>query len=333
MSLATTSMLYAQSDTDAHFREWGKGISDQISAMGWLATSDTGQINWATVAKPASASSSGVWQGYEIWKSDDGVATMFIKIEYGSRPTGDNGFSTGDAATPGLAITIGSGSNGSGTLTGLGTRFFAGITNTGLAATYNCIFSGSTSRIGVYMWNSAGGVNSGSGAYQMGFFLERTKAADGTDTADGMLLYVKAHTGSTTSITLSNFGWVTAYLPFSGSEEFIRYGYQGNPGYGVSTGGGFQGPKPTPDLSSGVLGSKLYLWPCVPQKYTTLNPGFTFLLYFNGDFAVNTTGSISVYGGNHTYYFLGSGALGWMDLYSGSNSATDVNVVMAMRYE
>jgi hypothetical protein len=32
---------------------WGSGIAAQIAAMGLVQTSDTGQINWATVTRPA----------------------------------------------------------------------------------------------------------------------------------------------------------------------------------------------------------------------------------------------------------------------------------------
>ena len=104
---------YVVSDTFAHtsdatFRAWGKGMSDQLTAVGLAKTADTGQIDWATVARPTT----NTW-GYEIRRMSDSLDTaspIFIKIEYG----------TGGAVTrPGLRISTGTGSNGAGTLTGL----------------------------------------------------------------------------------------------------------------------------------------------------------------------------------------------------------------------
>ena len=42
-------------DTDANFRLWGKAMSDQLGLSTWVKTTDTGQIDWATVVKPAAA--------------------------------------------------------------------------------------------------------------------------------------------------------------------------------------------------------------------------------------------------------------------------------------
>jgi hypothetical protein len=96
--------------TDAEFRDWGSKLSDALAAVGMVKTADTGQIDWATVVKPAAIST---YQGYEVWRFNDtlqATAPLFLKIEYGS------GVSV--ATRPGLRLQVGKGTNGAGTLTG-----------------------------------------------------------------------------------------------------------------------------------------------------------------------------------------------------------------------
>ena len=94
---------------DAEFRALGKMMSDGFAAVGLVKTADTGQINWTTVAKPAS----NVSAGYEIWRFvDTAQATqpLFFKFEWG----------IGSGATsPNWWITVGTGSDGAGGITGI----------------------------------------------------------------------------------------------------------------------------------------------------------------------------------------------------------------------
>jgi hypothetical protein len=90
--------------TTTGFRAWGSGLSSNLTAAGLVKTTDTGQINWTTVNRPTVLNTVG---GYEIWKLPD--SSIFFKIEYG----------TGAAADyPLIFITSGTGSNGTGTITG-----------------------------------------------------------------------------------------------------------------------------------------------------------------------------------------------------------------------
>jgi hypothetical protein len=87
--------------TDANFRAWGSAISSAFATLGLVKTNDTGQINWTTAVRVAGVI------GYEIWRYPD--SSVFFKIEYGM----SNG---GTGAR--LWLTVGQGSNGSGTITG-----------------------------------------------------------------------------------------------------------------------------------------------------------------------------------------------------------------------
>jgi hypothetical protein len=90
--------------TTAGFRAWGSGLSSNLTAAGLIKTTDTGQINWTTVNRPTAVNTVG---GYEIWKLPD--SSIFFKIEYGTGNVTDN---------PLIYITSGTGSNGTGTITG-----------------------------------------------------------------------------------------------------------------------------------------------------------------------------------------------------------------------
>lgn len=110
MARTTTVFPYPTTmvlSSDALFRAWGKAISDDLTARGWAKTADSGQIDWASVTKPAGA---GSLAGYEIRTSpsEGGLTTLYLRIEY----------CTGSAATIGhVGFIVGTGSNGSGTVT------------------------------------------------------------------------------------------------------------------------------------------------------------------------------------------------------------------------
>lgn len=96
--------------TDAWFRAQGQAISDALTALGIPKTADTGQVNWATVTLPAA----GATTAYEIRRLNDAYQAsdpIFLKITYVR-----NVF--GSASQFGLQIEVGTGSNGSGSLTG-----------------------------------------------------------------------------------------------------------------------------------------------------------------------------------------------------------------------
>lgn len=107
MAIGFTDTADGAISDDTEFRDWGSAFNGLLDSIGWVQTADTGQIDWGTVTKPAQ----GTAAGYEIWRLDDALqatAPIFLKIEFGARS--DGGWA--------LWITIGTGSNGSGSLTG-----------------------------------------------------------------------------------------------------------------------------------------------------------------------------------------------------------------------
>jgi len=122
--------------SDAEFRAWGLALSNALTAAGFPKSADTGQIDWATVARPA-VNTAG---GYEIRYLDDSLhATKpcYVKIEYGTAAS---------ATIPQMWLTAGSGTNGSGTISGvMWTRqavCMQAVANIGSFPTFVCVKPG-----------------------------------------------------------------------------------------------------------------------------------------------------------------------------------------------
>lgn len=97
----------ADHSTDAAFRAWGSELNTQLAAVGLVQTADTGQINWTTVTRAGANADA----GYEVWRMNDtqqSSAPFFLKLTYG---TG------GSTSGPRMRVEVGTGSNGSGTIT------------------------------------------------------------------------------------------------------------------------------------------------------------------------------------------------------------------------
>lgn len=192
-TLTTSNAPY--NSTNAIFQAWGSGIDGAFTTFGWVRTSDTGQVNWTTVPFPTVANSS---QGYSIFKMADslqGTYPCFIKIEYGSFTP---------ALNPGLWITIGTGSDGSGNITGILKARLQIAPWNNVNTSWPSYFSGSADRYCAVLWP----IGSNNYYYTM-FSIERTKNASGATTGDGLMFFTNTYiTGTGTSCH---------YLPFSGT--------------------------------------------------------------------------------------------------------------------
>lgn len=170
----------------ANFTDWGLFISTALSTAGWTQTSDTGQVNWSTIGSVPGSNA----YVYELWHPTDGLQSTnpyVIKVQYGN---------SGGTNNPNVRITVGTGSDGSGNITGSAIvgpmSVFQGtpIAGTG-APTFDCYWSGDTGRFGVMMWRNASSVN-----IPMFFGLERTLDASGTAISDGVTILTVGGTQS-----------------------------------------------------------------------------------------------------------------------------------------
>jgi len=191
---AQTSYIISDSSLTASFRAWGSVVDATFVTFGWVRTSDTGQVNWSTVTGPGVANTS---CGYSIFRMADtlqGSYPVFIKIEYGSNGAGAN--------CACIWITVGTGSDGAGNITGALTgRYQLYDANAETTANMPSYFSGSTNRYCFVLWPQ----NNQAYNYML-FSIERTKNASGAVTGDGLLFFIGYFAGC-----------ASQYIPFAGT--------------------------------------------------------------------------------------------------------------------
>lgn len=276
MATATTTLILSN-NTQANFNAWAQWIHDRLAAFGLIQTADTGQLaNPIVAAVPAGNTPA----GYEIWRLNDALQAtkpVFIKIEYG----------TGGASAPvgmGVWITIGTGSNGAGSLTGALTFRISGLINGYITAPQNLYASGDASRFCFALGSDPIVPNNQNYIY---FGVERTKNADGTDSVEGAILLITQYS--------SNSGSTCNHqtMPFVGSNNGLEV-------FGT-------GDLPTSGQTTGVFGTDMMTFAIRPQLFYPRNPMMNWCVYYNADFVRETPVTLDAYGANHTYLPLGTG--------------------------
>ena len=253
--------------SDAEFRAWGSELSAKLQAIGGLVqTADTGQINWLTVTRPGTNTDG----GYEIYYLDDslhGTAPVYFKLYYG---TGSN------AAYPRLRIEVGTGSNGSGTITG-----------TALMSVRQCHISGAV--IGATARSSYLCVNEGfvgllwktGASAEGGFFLCRTCDPDGTPNDKGLASSYVSTSGNFTTMPLRFESPAAAYT--AGVDvTFTPVG-----------------------MTSGAIGSDLQVMTCW-MATPDVRPIFGHCMTWDVDYSTGTTFTATLVGPTARTYISGA---------------------------
>jgi hypothetical protein len=260
--------LLACMSSDADFRSWGSGIAAQLAACELVQTSDTGQINWTTVANP----SAGGIAGYEIYRFNDTLQSsrpVFIKFEY----------QTYTGTEPGFYITVGSGTDGAGTLTGTVSGRFQARSNAakspGVSLPSYCTGSASQGRLTLMS-----GADTAGFGYWSGFVIERVR--DGTGATNGDAVCVNWHCG---------FAQRFQMLPYSGGATSAEGNF---PCVAPNTGP----PQVTTLGTNTVVAPTIYY---CGKVYWGCNVG-----YNNSSFTQFVTITASHLGATHTYLPLGS---------------------------
>lgn len=293
--MAAAMMDLVLSNTgDANFRTWGKAVSDRLAAFGWVKTADTGQIDWATVTTPSAYNTA---RGYEVWRMADALqaqAPVFMKLEYGSG-------SGGSPAALGIWITLGTATNGAGTLTGqVGTRVQFSFSNEpSSTVAYRCVFSGDPGRFGMCL-----GVNTENANVYLWVVVERSKDAAGADTAEGVY-----------RCGASWAGWQSQFLPMTGIVPANENNL------------GCMGP----GAGTGMSGSDVVLYPIYPFNIDMKPPIRGAAGYFKSDLPQDYTVQGSIYGLTQTFYTVGHQVTGPFSRPGGSSG--NVWNGLALRYE
>lgn len=288
-----------EAKTNAGFQAWGSAISAAIRACGFAATADTGQINWTTVASPTT---NNAVAGYEIYAFNDtlqSTSPVYFKLSYGSgsyHASSTNGY-------PQLLITVGTGTDGAGNLTGvttsaniqtMGTASAAGgITNT--TTQYPTYVCGDGSYIGLV--NKVGGmtVYQGAGASGPCFFLGRPTNSAGAYVGGAAILLTPDYNPP------SNFWgpWVMQVLNTSGSPNVL-----------YSNSSGYFSLIPMGITSSLISGSNFQMFPC--YAYTPQVYALNWLAYgLNSETAMGNSVSGTIVGSTaQTYLMTGAASYG-----------------------
>ncbi len=260
MSANQASLVMTSTMTDAEFRLMSSFIADIMQSGGLTKTADTGQINLVTANYPGSVNT---YAGYEIRQFTDALqatAPIYFKIEYG-RGNGANHYA--------LQITFGTGTNGTGTITG---QFVGGgaaqqVRLAEGANTYsNCIVSAGTCRFGVAIQTAT--------AVNAFLIFERTMTAAKVYTNQGVMFY-PWKTGQTSGPR------VITYTGVAPAAETGPIGGCLPPG-GQTTGLRADGHKANWEFRFHGIGES---WPC------SMLTGV-----FVGDYTVHTTHTVNVCG-------------------------------------
>lgn len=212
MTTASTNTTVANTNTTT-FDAWVNEIyTNLVTNCGLTQTADTGQMAVpSTSALPGAANTAA---GYYIFRFNDtlqATSPVFIKLEFG----------TGTAVTvPQVWITVGSGSNGSGTINGTVMTRVA-VCNNGTPAT-------GTNFVSRYCYNATQGFLgmafkiSGVAANENlgGFYLFRSVNATGNSTADSVMML----TNSSTSTGNTTAGGVMQVLSYNLSAAYLNSG-------------------------------------------------------------------------------------------------------------
>lgn len=175
---ASQQFLLFDNSTLANFKNWAQAISNFFTTAGWSVTSDTGQVNWSSIS---SVPASGAFV-YEVWKPGDALTAFYVKIQYGT--------SSGSPAGARWRWQVGTGTDGSGNLTGTvlpsSSTFFEIGTGAGVgqgSTTFECNFSGASDRMSFMMWRNGTGTSVNPAQIMS---VERTKDTSGANTSEGV---------------------------------------------------------------------------------------------------------------------------------------------------
>lgn len=279
---AAAFTLTLDNTSDTTFRTWVNVIDAQILALGWVHASDTGQFNLSTGTRSTTSGAN-----YIIYKTNDGLTTIYLKVEY---------LSAAATTNPGFAISVGWATDGAGNLTGTlqTTRWQWGGSSAHPATdttARNCIISGSAGRLAMALCMNATAAATNSVLVS----VERSKDATGADTSTAALVTVLTGAIGVGLLQVNATNAINAfqYLPSSGSglpsvEQFLPVVLSNSA------------------AGSSAFGTTIGVGVPIPLAGSAQNPGTNILAVLNGDYPTrDSTATIAIYGTNRTYYAIG----------------------------
>lgn len=188
--MTTFTNTYAwDMSVNANFQALMGAIDSNIQSFGWQLSGDTGQTDPSGASSPGTNTDA----GYRIYNTNDGGTTVYMKILYGEG---------GSANIPRLTISLGTGTNGSGTLTG---NTMTAVTLSHVSdnsGTHRLYMSGTAGRLMIFLGDSNTTAN-----LLCGISIHRSIDSSGAAT----------NTGACVFIEYSNNSYKQQYLPLSGT--------------------------------------------------------------------------------------------------------------------
>lgn len=278
-------------------RQWCQHVFDTIVTNGgWVQTADTGQVTISGMTTPGATNTK---NGYIVVRTNDSLHStrpIFIRIDFGSGSAANN---------PGMWFTIGTGSDGAGTITGK--RFDGGaiaapqMTATASASVSNNYGAGAD---GAWFTLGMGIIGGGAGTAALAMSFERAKDASGAEDGDGMIWVYGATSATINRVQYLFWAAVTQPTQETGVPTLVS-------GLNPTSFGG--------DIGVGLVFAMTgYARPA----------GLGMTIWKTADLAIEGSAVVSIYGSNHTYKQQGS-----MTITSAQNGATITEGRCAIRYE
>ena len=296
--------------TTANFQAWTGFIRTLfLTTGGWTQSTDTGQTNPTTVG-----SVPGGMATFEIYKASDslaGTAPLFVRVEYGQL-----------SSRPSIGITIGTGSNGAGVITGGGAHFQSNITaSPGTTSTtgYDCVGSADSGSIRFLMWR-----NNPSNQVPVFIAIEREKDNTGTATGNSITLFYAACSPDVAQVSGQN-------AIFYRQQTVLSSG----------AGGNVEGTFLVFQTSNGSagLGTNVSAVPCFHMPGYIACASLDVLVRKQNDWAEASTNSITHFGTAHNYYctklmqnLTNVGGV-WYGTYTTNSTQTSAGNCLLFRYE
>lgn len=253
-------------NTDATFRTWINNFHAALVAAGCVTqTADTGQIDTTTVTHPTAVNT---FMGYSIWRFNDALqatAPVFIRFDFGSSGSSANSW--------GMKITVGSSTNGAGTIGGVTTGVMQPtITSSADATLRTSYVSGAPGQLTMSLFRA--------GTYPFFFSLERARTTAG------------ASSGEAYTVTINGAQTAFKWVPFNGGTIV------------TATTAPILMPQ---GLTTGVEGANVAVYPTFPVPQGPIRPALRgYLCYFNGDIAaLSGDQAVPIYGSSDTYRPMG----------------------------
>ncbi len=263
-----TSPAVAASSVDlATFKAWGRVLSDALASFGdyWEQTSDTGQVDWNTLASTPTAPNT----VYQVWRMTDSLASSSpVYVRFDWRPY--SGSTTGVY----MSVAIGTGSNGSGTLTG-------NVATTQICLSYNANAAGSVP------WLISAGD---------GWLVFYAFSTHGTASVPGYAIIER----SRSSAGALTEDYTTLVSGFSSGIRKAQTIFK--PGGSVTVSAQLSElPVVQLDLDTGALGDSCFVSPLFPIVGKIDNPMVTVISCKANDVLEGITFGVTLYGTSRTY--------------------------------